>query len=400
VTLYRRVLEAVLFFHPLLWLASRRYEVEQEHICDDWAVAALGDRGGYARALTELAEQARHAAPVAALGFAHRPSLIRLRVTRVLEETGMPQPRLSRLGLLSVAAIALLALALTTSFPLFNREAEAGAAEAPEEGASVPSRLVVVADRFEGPLEFGRSIPLPVRAETPGGVRALRLDPIKFVRGKEQVHARLDVDWTAQADGANWHVIIQLLSEHGSIVSQDDAVFATRKVDRQGLWQRLFFSFGRWSDVLTATKFAASIEQASAHAAPTRKLVRWDRWEYGDLSLEVEFVDTDGEPGKGCEVTFWRAVTPDEVQWDRREPTDPWEVRRWDDASSGRTWQPFSCTRATGTAIAQDLPAGYYLVTAISYRGRESPDPTPVCVGEPIHLDGSKIGRASCRERV
>ncbi len=162
VTLYRRLLGAVLFFHPLLWLVGRRYEAEQEHVCDDWALSALGDRCGYARSLTALAGQARHAAPVAALGFAHRPSVIRLRVTRILEDKEMPRPRLGRLGLLTVASVSLLALALTTSFPLLPSVTEARAAEP---STSSPTAVPALA-----PSPSPTSPPAPAAAGTPAGI--------------------------------------------------------------------------------------------------------------------------------------------------------------------------------------------------------------------------------------
>ncbi len=128
-TVYRRLLEAALFFHPLVWLASRRYELEQEHVCDDWAVAALGSRSAYARSLAGLAEHAVNGRPTPALSFAHRPSVIRQRVTRILEGKGMPKPRLGLPGLLVVGTLALGLLLLATSLTLSNRNAEAAPAE-------------------------------------------------------------------------------------------------------------------------------------------------------------------------------------------------------------------------------------------------------------------------------
>lgn len=50
----QNLIETLLFYHPAVWWLSRRVRMEREHCCDDLAVAACGDRVGYARALTEM----------------------------------------------------------------------------------------------------------------------------------------------------------------------------------------------------------------------------------------------------------------------------------------------------------------------------------------------------------
>jgi beta-lactamase regulating signal transducer with metallopeptidase domain len=54
VNLLQAVVETVLFYHPAVWWVSRQIRIEREHCCDDLAVALLGDRRAYARALTAL----------------------------------------------------------------------------------------------------------------------------------------------------------------------------------------------------------------------------------------------------------------------------------------------------------------------------------------------------------
>jgi beta-lactamase regulating signal transducer with metallopeptidase domain len=65
VNLIQVVIETVLFYHPAIWWVSHRIRVEREHCCDDLAVAALGDRVTYAKALTALEEMCGVSAPMA-----------------------------------------------------------------------------------------------------------------------------------------------------------------------------------------------------------------------------------------------------------------------------------------------------------------------------------------------
>jgi beta-lactamase regulating signal transducer with metallopeptidase domain len=56
---FQSVIETALFFHPLVWIVSRRLREEREHCADEIAADALGDRLSYAKAITAVAELAR-----------------------------------------------------------------------------------------------------------------------------------------------------------------------------------------------------------------------------------------------------------------------------------------------------------------------------------------------------
>jgi beta-lactamase regulating signal transducer with metallopeptidase domain len=53
--LVQSLIEAMFFFHPVVWWASRQVREEREASCDDIAAHAVGDRRLYARALARLA---------------------------------------------------------------------------------------------------------------------------------------------------------------------------------------------------------------------------------------------------------------------------------------------------------------------------------------------------------
>jgi beta-lactamase regulating signal transducer with metallopeptidase domain len=54
--LWLRVVEALLFFNPAVWVIGSQLEVERELACDDWAVKLTGEPRRYANCLTKLME--------------------------------------------------------------------------------------------------------------------------------------------------------------------------------------------------------------------------------------------------------------------------------------------------------------------------------------------------------
>ncbi|MHC5002599.1 MAG: M56 family metallopeptidase, partial [Planctomycetota bacterium] len=55
VNILQSIVEAVLFYHPAVWIVSRGIRAERECCCDETAVALTGDRLAYARTLADLA---------------------------------------------------------------------------------------------------------------------------------------------------------------------------------------------------------------------------------------------------------------------------------------------------------------------------------------------------------
>jgi beta-lactamase regulating signal transducer with metallopeptidase domain len=110
----QRVIECLLFFHPVVWWLSRRIRQEREHACDDLAVAACGDPVALAEALAAL-ELGRQPAPRLSLA-AGGGSLLQ-RVARLLVS-----PERKRGGVL-----ALLGAVTISSALLFAQIAAAGA---------------------------------------------------------------------------------------------------------------------------------------------------------------------------------------------------------------------------------------------------------------------------------
>ena len=108
VNLTQRLIEAFLFFHPAVWLLSRRIRTERELCCDDLAVRTGGQALGYAACLVSLAKNAKatELAATVAIGSAGeqgRPSQLRQRVLRLVEGNTHERHAVSRTWLAAVA---------------------------------------------------------------------------------------------------------------------------------------------------------------------------------------------------------------------------------------------------------------------------------------------------------
>ena len=87
--LLHRLVSAVLFFHPAVWLCGRMLRREAEQACDDLVVCATGRSEAYARGLAHVAEQVAHLNPLMRRiptmnAFAATESDLALRIRRTL----------------------------------------------------------------------------------------------------------------------------------------------------------------------------------------------------------------------------------------------------------------------------------------------------------------------------
>lgn len=141
----QRVVEALLFYHPVVWWLSRRIRQERENACDDLAVAACGDAIVLVEALANL-EKLRMPAHIFALS-ADGGSLMQ-RVTRLISPHAP-----ARLGWnVPVALLAVLfsgALVATQVTPAMDH-ALAGAAAPPVSPAKAAGNSFAVNGLFLG----------------------------------------------------------------------------------------------------------------------------------------------------------------------------------------------------------------------------------------------------------
>ncbi|MEZ6088425.1 MAG: M56 family metallopeptidase [Pirellulaceae bacterium] len=101
VNLLQRVIESLLFFHPVVWYLSRSISREREVCCDDLVVISGYEPMDYAGALLRMAElcaAANPSSPIAAAATGNNPSDFESRVTRLMTMTRQTQLRLTRAG--------------------------------------------------------------------------------------------------------------------------------------------------------------------------------------------------------------------------------------------------------------------------------------------------------------
>jgi len=112
------LVRSLFFFHPLVWLACREYELAQEAACDAEAVRNSGTRPDvYGRLLLKLGTTGRQSPSyrAAALGVTadYRLLLRRLQGLEALPALSYPSPVVSRLAITGLAAVSLVPVQVT-----------------------------------------------------------------------------------------------------------------------------------------------------------------------------------------------------------------------------------------------------------------------------------------------
>ena len=87
--LFKRMVEALFFFHPAVWCAGRMAVRASEQACDDAVVSFTGNSAGYAACLLSISESAGSRGRCALAGLAVVDSAIGQRISRILKE-GFP----------------------------------------------------------------------------------------------------------------------------------------------------------------------------------------------------------------------------------------------------------------------------------------------------------------------
>lgn len=134
--LLQRLIQAALFFHPVVWLCGRMLPREAEQACDDAVIRATGQSAQYADGLARVAEMARlpmgRSLPMNA--FPAAESHLSVRIKRLLGDRLGSISRSSRIvGLATVGVLGFFCL------PTVSEEKSEGAAT---ETASTAARVL------------------------------------------------------------------------------------------------------------------------------------------------------------------------------------------------------------------------------------------------------------------
>jgi beta-lactamase regulating signal transducer with metallopeptidase domain/protein involved in polysaccharide export with SLBB domain len=133
VNLLQTLVETLFFYHPVIWWLSRQIRNERENCCDDVAMATVGSRADYGRAL--LAIEELRATSTALTLAAHGGSL----VDRIRRIAGCePAPRIGGGGILGgvLLSIALFAAMAWAAVPAAEKPAPAAVAGKTQEPAA------------------------------------------------------------------------------------------------------------------------------------------------------------------------------------------------------------------------------------------------------------------------
>lgn len=113
--LIQQMAQALLFFHPAVWLIGRSLAVERELACDDWAVRLTGEPRRYAGCLTKVVESLRGARPLAmATGIIFRKNVLSRRIEMILNRDRNAAVAVPTSAWLSAATAAVMVIALST----------------------------------------------------------------------------------------------------------------------------------------------------------------------------------------------------------------------------------------------------------------------------------------------
>jgi beta-lactamase regulating signal transducer with metallopeptidase domain len=123
----QRLIEIPLFFHPGVWLASRRIALAREELCDAWALSLGTDAASYARSLAVAAERTQSAFAPVSLGIAESRSTLLRRVEAIMTMGNVR--RMSRPLLVAVIAVGLVS-AIAFAAVQVRGQAESSAAGA------------------------------------------------------------------------------------------------------------------------------------------------------------------------------------------------------------------------------------------------------------------------------
>ncbi|MCC6695412.1 MAG: M48 family metalloprotease [Candidatus Hydrogenedentes bacterium] len=113
VNAFQRVVEALLFFHPVVWWLSKTIRAERELCCDELALRAYPNRAQYVRALLTLAETAQQTQALAL--SSHGGNLVRRVRSILLRIDERNQPMQGRM-ITSIVALTTVVLPLLVAF--------------------------------------------------------------------------------------------------------------------------------------------------------------------------------------------------------------------------------------------------------------------------------------------
>jgi beta-lactamase regulating signal transducer with metallopeptidase domain len=123
INLLQRLIESLLFFHPVVWYLSRRMSFERELCCDDLVVASGLQPMRYAEALLQVASLCSTTSQKRSFAlsvFGGRSSSFEMRVERLINVQEIPRVESSRIVSVLLLLPVLIAVMWTTAAPFWS----------------------------------------------------------------------------------------------------------------------------------------------------------------------------------------------------------------------------------------------------------------------------------------
>ncbi|NQV36268.1 MAG: M56 family metallopeptidase, partial [Phycisphaeraceae bacterium] len=146
--LMQRIIECMLFFHPLVWVVSHWVRTERESCCDDMVLQQTGEPDAYAETLAFLATSYQGLGPTSALAMARHPLVHRIRHILAQDNCTL---RLPPLLLVSVTILLMISLAVVVGAAATMDE---NTVETEQSNSPAARRVVFPEDRSLGLLSI------------------------------------------------------------------------------------------------------------------------------------------------------------------------------------------------------------------------------------------------------
>lgn len=113
------LIQAVFFFHPLIWVTVRQISYLAELACDNAVLEMTGEPETYAGLISRIAEDLPHRLPAMyAVGIIYSKSVFYRRIKAILSGRGKRIRRLSKIALAGTVAAAILSVLIALALPL------------------------------------------------------------------------------------------------------------------------------------------------------------------------------------------------------------------------------------------------------------------------------------------
>ncbi len=440
--LVERLVQAFYWFHPLIWLASRRIAAVRERACDDYAIHALADREAYVETLLEMATRLSRRQRLGLAMAVVRTTKLERRLAAIERSEGQPRVRMGGVlrGAMTIALLAIVAISFGVR--LVRAEAEptppsksvsppgGKSAAGPPPGAPRPAAPGEAASEVDA-LFAERD-----KAE-PAAAQAIDEDDIDFVRDafpqqqKELVTEFHDLLAAGQFDEAEKlfapalqkqfsaanlkELVITLTRQFSPLESR--LVLSSKRAGTQellevqsawgrhrlsitfhfnkrnqidGLWFSLDPRYKQFAPELTRIKLSLGTLDLTADALVLGPELAQLASE--NKSLTVRFVDDKGSAADGRHIIFYRALEPDE----------PARQDDWRDTITGMTWRSITSESRVEGRAARLTPGNYRAMLSWSDKyGHQLSDPIvidddqqDVAVDVPVRPTGTLTVRA------